>query len=156
LTTPALPYAGFWVRAAARVIDILVIVGIFNLFYLVDRLGSSAGIWPPGPAEDLFYVTDFFSMENLVRGAFFLGFPAFYYVYMHGAYGQTFGKMALRVKVVNEDGSPLDFRRSFVRWLGYFLCVFTLYIGYVWIAFDKRKQGLHDRVCGTIVVHTGA
>ena len=74
----------------------------------------------------------------------------------HGAFGQTFGKMALRIKVVNEDGSPLDYRKAFLRWLGYFLCDLTLDLGYLWAAFDLRKQGLHDKVCKTIVVHENA
>jgi uncharacterized RDD family membrane protein YckC len=156
LTTPEVPYAGFWVRAAARTIDLFVILGIYSLFYLVDKLGVSGGIWAPSTIEDVYAITGVFSMENIVRAVFFFGFPVFYYVYLHGAFGQTFGKMALRIKVINEDGSPLDYRRAFLRWLGYFLCEFTLYIGYLWIAFDKRKQGLHDRVCRTLVVRTDA
>jgi uncharacterized RDD family membrane protein YckC len=152
LPTKEYPYAGFWVRAAARVVDFLVIVGIYNLFYLVDRYGASAGLWAPSGLDDVAAMGRFFP-ENVIRGAFFLGFPVFYYVYLHGAYGQTFGKMAFKIMVINEDGTPLDFRKAFLRWLGYFLCVITLYIGYLLAAFDRRKQGLHDRVCRTLVVH---
>ena len=155
MTDREYPYAGFWVRAAARIVDILVIVGIYNIFYLVDRFGSSAGIWSPSGFEDISTI-GCFSPENVVRGIFFLGFPVFYYVYLHGSCGQTFGKMALKIRVINEDGSPLNYRRAFLRWLGYFLCVFTLYIGYIWAAFDSRKQGLHDRICRTLVVHVTA
>jgi uncharacterized RDD family membrane protein YckC len=149
-------YAGFWIRAAARAIDVLVILGVYNLFYLVDRIGASAGLWPPGLVEDLSAFTGRLSPANIARGTFFFGFPVFYYVYLHGACGQTFGKMAFRIKVINEDGSPLDYRKAFLRWLGTFLCVFTLYAGYVLAAFDKRKQGLHDRVCRTLVVRADA
>lgn len=155
MSTKDYPYAGFWVRAAARVVDFLVIVGIYNLFYLVDRFGASAGLWAPSGLDDVAAMGSF-SPENVVRGVFFLGFPVFYYVYLHGAYGQTFGKMAFKILVINEDGTPLDFRKAFLRWLGYFLCVFTLYIGYLLAAFDRRKQGLHDRVCRTLVVHVDA
>jgi uncharacterized RDD family membrane protein YckC len=145
-------YAGFWIRAAARIIDILVIVGIYNLFYLVDGMGATAGLWAPSGFGETGEVGDF-SPENVIRGVFFLGFPIFYYVYLHGAYGQTFGKMAFRIQVINEDGTHLDFRKAFLRWLGYFLCVVTLYIGYLMAAFDRRKQGLHDRVCKTLVIY---
>ena len=149
-------YAGFWSRAAARIIDLLIIIAAFNLIYLVDTLGADAGLWtgmglgegsPPGGA---------FSMANVLRGLFFLTFPVFYYVYLHAVYGQTFGKMALRIRVVNEHGTPLDYRKAFLRWLGYFLCDLTFYVGYVWAAFDPRKQGLHDKVCKTVVVRTDA
>ncbi|MBI5420494.1 MAG: RDD family protein, partial [Deltaproteobacteria bacterium] len=150
--TKEFPYAGFWIRAAARLLDIAIILAIFNLFYLVDRLGAEAGLWAPTGLGDEISPSGRFSAENIARGVFFVGFPIFYYVYLHGAYGQTFGKMAFRIKVVNEDGSPLDYRRAFLRWLGYFLCDLTLYIGYIIVAFDKRKQGLHDKVCRTIVI----
>ncbi|KRT73954.1 MAG: hypothetical protein XU12_C0006G0122 [Deltaproteobacteria bacterium CSP1-8] len=149
------PYAGFWIRLFARTIDLILILATFNLFYLGDRMGADAGLWAPSGFGEGFWF-DRLSAENVVRIVFFVFFPAFYYVYLHGAFGQTFGKMALRIKVVNEDGSPLDYRKAFLRWLGYFLCDLTLDLGYLWAAFDLRKQGLHDKVCRTIVVHENA
>ena len=124
------------------------------MIYLADKLGADAGLWTGmGLGEESRNGTGF-SMANVLRGLFFLAFPVFYYVYLHGTYGQTFGKMALKIKVVNEDGTPLDYRKAFLRWLGYFLCDLTFYIGYFWVAFDHRKQGLHDKVCKTVVVRT--
>ncbi|MGB3399999.1 MAG: RDD family protein [Candidatus Deferrimicrobiaceae bacterium] len=145
-------YAGFWIRLVARVIDLILLLAAFNLFILGDRMGADAGLWAPTGLDNGIGF-DQLSVENLTRGVFFLLFPVFYYVYLHGAYGQTFGKMALRIKVLNEDGSSLTYRKAFLRWLGYFLCDLTLNIGYIWAAFDMRKQGLHDKVCRTIVVH---
>ena len=147
-------FAGCWSRAAARIIDLLIIIAAFNLIYLVDRIGADAGLWTGMGLGEGNWIGAEFSMANVLRGLFFLTFPVFYYVYLHAMYGQTFGKMALRIKVVNEDGSPLDYRKAFLRWLGYFLCDLTFYIGYLWAAFDPRKQGLHDKVCKTVVVRT--
>src|SRR5512135_1204042 len=147
-------YAGFWSRAAARVIDLLIIIAAFNMIYLVDRLGADAGLWTGMELSEGYLTGAGLSMANVLRGFFFLTFPVFYYVYLHGTYGQTFGKMALKIKVVNEDETPLDYRKAFLRWLGYFLCDLTFYIGYLWAAFDHRKQGLHDKVCRTVVVRT--
>ncbi|GAB4364965.1 MAG: RDD family protein [Deltaproteobacteria bacterium] len=146
-------YAGFWVRAAARVIDLLLILGVFNLFFLLDRYGARAGWWTGGEYSDRL-VPEGFSPAQVMRGIFFLGFPIFYYVYLHGAFGQTFGKMALRIRVVNEDGTPISYGKALARWFGYLLCDLTLYVGYFWAAFDARKQGLHDRICRTIVVRS--
>ncbi len=151
--TGHLPYAGFWVRAAARVVDLVLIIATFNLIYLADRLGSDAGWWA-GSGIGEGDTGDGFTPSNVLRGMFFLGFPIFYYVYLHGSCGQTFGKMALKIKVINEDGTPLDYRKAFLRWLGYFLCDLTFNIGYLWAAFDARKQGLHDKVCKTLVIRT--
>lgn len=144
-------YAGFWVRAAARVIDLLIILAVFNLFYFLDRYGAEAGLWAGGGWEEGF-AQEGFATVNILRVIFFLGFPVFYYVYLHGTCGQTFGKMALRIRVLNEDGSPIGFRKALARWFGYLLCDLTFYFGYIWAAFDSRKQGLHDRICRTIVV----
>ncbi|MGE5246794.1 MAG: RDD family protein [Verrucomicrobiota bacterium] len=148
-----LPYAGFWSRAAARIIDVLLIVAAYNLVYVVDRFGAGAGLWAgSGLAEG--DVDGGLSLANALRALFFLGFPIFYYVYLTGSCGQTFGKMALKIKVINEDGTTLDYRKAFLRWLGYFLCDLTFNIGYIWAAFDSRKQGLHDKVCKTLVIRT--
>ena len=147
-------FAGFWSRAAARIIDLLIIIAAFNLIYLVDRLGADAGLWTGMELGEGNWTGAGISMANVLRGLFFLTFPVFYYVYLHAMYGQTFGKMAMKIKVVNEDETPLDYRKSFLRWLGYFLCDLTFYIGYLWAAFDPRKQGLHDKVCKTVVVRT--
>jgi uncharacterized RDD family membrane protein YckC len=115
-------------------------------------MGAEAGLWAPSGLGDGI-LGDRLSVENIARGVFLLLFPVFYYVFLHGAYGQTFGKMVLRIQVRNEDGTPLDYRKAFLRWLGYFLCDLTLDLGYLWAAFDPRKQGLHDKLCKTIVIH---
>ena len=151
-TSGNIPYAGFWSRAAARIIDLVLILAAFNVVYLADRLGSDAGMWAGSGFGEGDSAGADFSPATVLRGLFFFTFPVFYYVYLHGSYGQTFGKMALKIRVVNEDLSPPDYRKAFLRWLGYFLCDFTLYIGYVWAAFDHRKQGLHDKVCKTLVI----
>ena len=145
------PYAGFWSRAAARLIDLVLIFAIYELVYIADRLGTDAGLWPgSGLGED--ETLEGLSLPNVLRLAFFFAFPVFYYVYLHGSCGQTFGKMALRIKVINENGTPLGYKKAFLRWLGYFLCDLTFNIGYLWAAFDPRKQGLHDKVCKTLVL----
>ena len=148
-------YAGFWIRLVARVIDLVLILAAFRLFLLLDRMGAEAGLWKPTGFPDGIGFGRF-SPDDAVRAVFFLCFPVFYYVFLHGAYGQTFGKMAVRIRVLSEDGSRIDYRRAFLRWLGYLLCDLTLDIGYLWAAFDPRKQGLHDKVCRTIVVHDDA
>jgi len=153
-TTGNIHYAGFWSRAAARVIDLVLILATFNVIYLADRIGADAGMWAGSGLGEGDPAGSGYSLANLLRGLFFLSFPVFYYVYLHGTYGQTFGKMALKIKVVNEDGSPIDHRKAFLRWLGYFLCDLTFQIGYLWAAFDHRKQGLHDKVCKTLVIRT--
>ena len=42
--------------------------------------------------------------------------------------------------------------RSILRFVGYWICWITLFIGFFWVGFDSRKQGWHDKIAGTVVV----
>src|SRR4030067_1642280 len=95
-------YAGFWIRLFARVIDLILILATFNLFFLLDQMGADAGLWAPSGFDEGFWF-DRISAENVLRIVFFVLFPVFFYVYLHGAYGRHFGKMAVRIRVLNED-----------------------------------------------------
>jgi uncharacterized RDD family membrane protein YckC len=78
-----------------------------------------------------------------------------YYIAMNGAFGATLGKMALGLKIVKADGSPIGFGTAVVRYL--LEIVFTIVtcgLGYIAVACTAKKQGLHDMVAGTVVIHT--
>ena len=104
-------YAGFWIRLAAWLIDV-VLLSIIS--------------W------------------GIVNVAYFIGLWAWR--------GQTLGQMVANVKVVRTDGKPVDLRTAVLRFLGYIVCVLTLGIGFLLVAFDDRKQGLHDKIAGTYVI----
>lgn len=75
-----------------------------------------------------------------------------YFVGLWAWRGQTLGQIVANVRVVRADGGPVDLRVAILRFLGYLVCVLTLGIGFLMIAFDERKQGLHDRIAETYVV----
>lgn len=78
-------------------------------------------------------------------------------VYMIGFWtwkGQTPGKMAMGIRIVAADGGPIGLGRAIIRYLGFFVSAAILYLGFIMIAFDGRKQGLHDKIAGTFVVRT--
>ena len=76
-----------------------------------------------------------------------------YAVFFTGYCGQTPGKMALRIKVIRTDGSPVSYGRAVLREvLGKFISSILLGIGYLMVAFDNRKQGLHDKIADTYVI----
>jgi len=64
----------------------------------------------------------------------------------------TLGKMILAIKVCDMQGEKISTARSLGRNLAKLLSVFTLFIGYLVIFFNKRQQGLHDMVAGTLVM----
>jgi uncharacterized RDD family membrane protein YckC len=61
--------------------------------------------------------------------------------------------MVVSAKVVDaKTGGPLSPGQSVLRYLGYFVALFPLGLGILWVAFDARKQGWHDKLAGTLVV----
>ena len=67
--------------------------------------------------------------------------------------GQTPGKMVMGIRVVKTDGSSLNSLEAVVRYIGYYINTFLLFIGWVWAVVDDRNQGFHDKLAGTVVVN---
>ncbi len=75
-----------------------------------------------------------------------------YYTYFFGM-GQTPGMRLLEIKLVRADGvTPVGFSRGFLRWAGMEISGIVLFLGYLWILVDKKKQGWHDKIARTYVV----
>jgi uncharacterized RDD family membrane protein YckC len=65
----------------------------------------------------------------------------------------TPGKMAIHAKIVDAGtGNPPTARQAVIRYLGYYVSLFGLGLGFLWVAWDARKQGWHDKLAGTVVV----
>ncbi len=75
-----------------------------------------------------------------------------YQLYQEGTTGQTIGKGAVNIRLVREaDGQPIGFGMAFVRRLAHILDC-PCYLGFLWPAWDAKKQTFADKLCGTIVV----
>ena len=71
------------------------------------------------------------------------------------AFGATPGKIALGLKIVDaRTGQAPGFGQLILRFVCYFVSAFPLYLGFLWAAFDRRKQGWHDKIARTIVIHS--
>ena len=66
--------------------------------------------------------------------------------------GTTIGGIVLKLKVVRTDGRPLTFVVALVRGLAAAFSVVIFFLGFLWIAWDKDKQGWHDKIAGTEVI----
>lgn len=75
-----------------------------------------------------------------------------YFIFFWGAKGQTPGKMALGLYVISADGQPMSYGKAALRYVGYMVSGFILGIGFLMVAFDDAKRGLHDRIATTLVV----
>ncbi|HUH65685.1 MAG TPA: RDD family protein [Syntrophales bacterium] len=145
-------FGGFWRRAMAFSIDkiILFFISLFILF--AGALALSMGFlshYRDLLPERVAQVTVAFMFFYLLMTAFI---GMLYFTYFHGASGQTPGKMIFGLKVIQSTGEEMTFGLAFLRWVGYIISCLCFYIGFLWIAFDGKKQGWHDKIAGTLVV----
>jgi uncharacterized RDD family membrane protein YckC len=67
--------------------------------------------------------------------------------------GQTPGMTLMGLRVVTTDGHYVSLGRSVRRLIGYFVSALVLWLGFLWILVDDRRQGWHDKIAGTCVVY---
>jgi len=79
-----------------------------------------------------------------------------YYVAAWSNSGQTIDKSVFGIQVVGSDGQPLSIGKAFLRYLGYILSALPLSIGFLWIVFDKKNQGWHDKIASSYAIDGGA
>jgi uncharacterized RDD family membrane protein YckC len=152
---PGVIYGGFWIRFLAYVIDaiILAIAGSMVQVLFVGRLIGPL-LQEPGTVptpEMLGRLVGTIGLFSLVG----IGIAAIYEGLFVAKFGATPGKMALSLKVVRPDGSPVLLGRAFGRYFGKLLSSFTLLIGFIIAGFDSQKRALHDMLCDTRVISIG-
>jgi uncharacterized RDD family membrane protein YckC len=121
---------------------------------LIDSLLAAALCLP---LVSWIYGSDYWMSPALIQGPadFLISWvlPAVAIV-MFWIYRQaTPGKMAISARIVDaRTGGKPSVGQLIGRYLGYFVSMFPLFIGLIWVAFDPRKQGWHDKLAGTVVV----
>lgn len=139
MDTSELEYVGFWPRVGATLIDTILIALICV------------------PLAYLAYGPQYFESEALVAGPldFLISWvlPAVAVVLFWMYRQATPGKMAIGARIVDaRTGEQPATTRLIARYLGYFVSTIPLCLGFLWVAFDPRKQGWHDKIAGTVVV----
>jgi uncharacterized RDD family membrane protein YckC len=77
----------------------------------------------------------------------------FNYIYFYLRRGQSFGKRFIGVRVVRIDGRPIDYQTAVLRHIvGYPLSLLFFGLGIVWVLWDRRRQGWHDKLAKTVVI----
>lgn len=67
----------------------------------------------------------------------------------------TPGKMATKLMIVDAETGGRPSTSQFIgRYLGYYISMIPLFLGIIWVGFDKRKQGWHDKLAGTVVIRS--
>ncbi len=168
------PYAGFWLRVGASLIDFLVMLPIVGLSFF-----------------------NLLSLKSMPVAVICILAQPLYKIFMEGKYGATLGKMATHIKVVDMGYQPIDMNLAVKRYALYgistvigaiiTIMMFSAYgfeemtdfmafsamqaqaagfalnllsqlssllilISVIFVAFDFRKQALHDKIAGTLVI----
>lgn len=65
----------------------------------------------------------------------------------------TVGKMLMRLKILDAATlMPLSRKQELIRYFSYFLAILPLGLGFLWVALDSKKRGLHDYLAGSVVI----
>lgn len=138
-------YAGFWKRVAAWLLDFIIM--FLGCVVIIIILGLLL-IPTTGNADN--NQASWEGLGTLVG----LIFAWLYYTLMESSSKQgTVGKMFLGIKVTDLNGNKIGFGKANGRYWGKFISSFILGIGYIMVAFTKKKQGLHDIMAGCFVVN---
>jgi uncharacterized RDD family membrane protein YckC len=153
-------YAGFWKRVGAYILDSIVLfiplrlVGIpFGLSAAEDAMQKALLAVNNDPQAMLqiyerFYhdLRFYFLLTTLLTWLYFAACES-------SAWQATIGKLALGIRVTDLRGARISFPRAIGRYAGKYLSAAILGIGFLMVAFTRRKQGLHDMLANTLVLN---
>ena len=122
------PRAGFWRRFVGLLID-WVLLGIVGEI-LRAIFGTRTGTW-----------------------IYFAVSIVYFTVLIGSRRGQTVGQMAMGIRVIDfNTGGPIGYGRAFLRWLVAIVSTIAIFLGYLWMLWDKEKQTWHDKAANDVVV----
>ncbi|MBF0117407.1 MAG: RDD family protein [Desulfobacterales bacterium] len=134
-------YVGFWKRLIATVID-TVIMMLITMPILLSVYGKA-----------------YFTSKAPIKGAvdFIVSYilPAVFVIFLWKYKSATPGKMIIKAKIVDADTGGLPTNKQLViRFFAYLVSSIPMGLGFIWIAFDKKKQSWHDKMAKTLVIYT--
>lgn len=149
-SAPVVVYGSFWERVAAAIIDgiILSIIG-----YIIRLIFG-------GPSYVVSETGAGFNYTEIVRASYFstsgiISIVVYwlYFAYQESSAAQaTLGKKVLGLKVTGMQGQRISFLNATGRFFGKYLSAIILCIGYLMMLWDEKRQCLHDKLAGTLVI----
>jgi len=132
-------YVGFWPRVGAALVDTLAVM------FLVTPLA----VW--------YFGVGWANAEGATAFVINWILPGVAVVLFWHYKSATPGKMVISAVVVDATtfGRP-SLPQLIGRYVGYYVSAIPLMIGIIWVAFDKRKQGWHDKMANTVVIRKRA
>ena len=150
---PKLNFAGFGIRFAAYLIDIIPLIFIsFIIFYLYvgpelfseKNMRLTTGI---NTIRDI-------PLRVAVRYLSFILWIVYCAVMEASSYQATYGKRAMKIKVTDTRGNRLSVGQSILRNLTKIISYVVIGLGFLWVLFNKKRRGWHDMIANTYVIKT--
>ena len=152
-------YAGFWIRLAATMIDSALLLMVMGpLFFLIYGPSDFAPSLFLQEEKDIIYgqlqlapITT--TMYSPLRFFISVGLPLIAVLIFWRYKSATPGKMLYSLQIVDANTLQKPTARQFIiRYFSYVISTLPFCLGFLWIAFDKRKQGWHDKLAQTVVI----
>src|SRR5262245_16349588 len=148
-------YGGFWIRFVARFLDGLVLGIPFGILLTIvtlataGTLGTTSQDGQISPAAGSAIAGGYVLLYGLLAVASIAYFVFFWTT------GATLGMRVLGLRVVDaQTGQNIGIGKGIVRYIGLIVSGLPCYLGYLWAAWDDRKQGWHDKMAGTVVLRS--
>jgi len=140
-------YAGFWRRVLASIIDTLLFALIAGVIHFVFFGDDAINIIPMDAVNGFNFQV--ISSTNWLEQVIIILVTVFMWIKFLG----TPGKLILGCQVVDaKTKQAMTPGQAVLRYFAYFVSLLPLGLGMFWIAWDKRKQGFHDKIAGTVVI----
>lgn len=133
-------YAGFWIRVWASIVDTILLL-LITVPILLAVYGTQ--LWESAKAAQgpIHFLVSWVLPPIAI---------IIFWIYKSA----TPGKMTISLIIVDAKSGKQPTPGQFIgRYLGYFVSTLPCMLGFIWVAFDKRKQGWHDKLAGTVVIH---
>jgi uncharacterized RDD family membrane protein YckC len=132
-------YAGFWIRFGAMLIDLVVMIIVLYI------------------PLTMIYGEEYWIGEQFIYGFWdvMLGYivPIIVTIWFWLRYEGTPGKMATKLRIVDAaTGNKMTTGQAIGRYFAYTIAILPLCLGLIWVGIDKKKQGWHDKLAGTVVI----
>ncbi len=134
-------YAGFWIRFGAMLIDLVIVTIVLYV------------------PLSFIYGEEYWLGDKFIYGFWdvLLGYivPTVATIWFWMSFLGTPGKMATKLKIVDaKTGNRMSLAQSIGRYFAYIPAMLPLGLGLIWVGIDKKKQGWHDKLAGTVVINT--
>lgn len=139
-------YAGFWRRTVAALIDtilFLIIAAFIHYLFFSESMEMIA------VSTDNTFNFQAATSINWTEQLIIIGITIFMWMKFLG----TPGKLILGCHILDlKTRQAISPSQALLRYFGYFVSVIPFMLGFIWVGIDKRKQGFHDKIAGTVVI----